>query len=106
MRKKDIVLRSMLSVGLLFGSLVYAQSAHKPMKPPADNISAKSHPNLAAAQRLCDQAFQKISAGQQANEFDVEGHAAKAKELLDQASQQLHQAAVAANKEHKSTTPQ
>jgi hypothetical protein len=51
---------------------------------------------------ICDQAFQKISAGQQDNEFDLEGHAAKAKELLDQASQQLHLSAVAANKEHKS----
>jgi len=101
MLKKDVVLRSMLGLGLLFGSVVYAQAPQKPMKPPVQDINKKSHPNLAAAQRLCDQAFKKISDGQQANEWDMEGHAAKAKELLDQASQQLHQAAVAANKGHK-----
>jgi hypothetical protein len=102
MGKKDMVLRSMLVIGLLGGSLVYAQAPQKPMKPPVENVNAKKHPNLAAAQRLCDQAFQKISAGQQANEWDMEGHAAKAKELLDHASQELKQAAMTANKEHKS----
>lgn len=96
MPKQNLILGSMLSVGLLFGSLVYAQ-----MKPPVDNVSEKRHPNLAAAQHLCDKAFEKISAAQQANEFDMGGHAAKAKELLDQASREIKQAAVAANKEHK-----
>lgn len=103
MRKKDIVLGSLLAIGLLSGSLVYAQAPQKPMKQPVQDISGKSHPNLAAAQRLCDQAFQKISAAQQANEFDMDGHASKAKELLDQASQELHQAAVKANKNSKQT---
>jgi hypothetical protein len=101
MRKSDIVLRSMLIIGLLSGSLVYAQSPQKPMKQPVQDINSKSHPNLAAAQRLCDQAFQKLSTAQQANEFDMDGHASKAKELLDQASQELHQAAVNANKNSK-----
>jgi F0F1-type ATP synthase membrane subunit b/b' len=86
----------MLGLALLVGSLVNAQ-----MKPPANNINQKRHPNLAAAQRLCDQAFEKIQAAQQANEFDLDGHAAKAKELLDQASRELKQAALTANKEHK-----
>lgn len=101
MRKKDMVLRSILVMGLLGGSLVYAQAPQKPMKPPVQDINSKSHPNLAAAQRLCDQAFKKLSDAQQANEFDMDGHASKAKELLDQASQQLHQAAVTANKNRK-----
>ena len=65
--------------------------------PPAQNISGRRHPNLAAAQRLTDQAFQKISAAQQANEWDMDGHAAKAKELLDQANNELKQAAEVAN---------
>lgn len=103
MRKRDMVLRSLLVMSLLGGSLVHAQAPQKPMKQPAQNINAKSHPNLAAAQRLCDQAFKKLSDAQQANEFDMDGHATKAKDLLDQASQQLHQAAVAANKNHKQT---
>jgi F0F1-type ATP synthase membrane subunit b/b' len=96
MPRKRVLSGSMLGIALLFGSLVYAQ-----MKPPAENISPKRHPNLAAAQRLCDQAFEKIQAAQQANEFDMDGHARKAKELLDQASRELKQAAETANKEHK-----
>ena len=87
---------AMLAVALLLGSLGYAQ-----MRQPAENISGHRHPNLAAAQRFCDQAFQKIQAAQSANEFDMDGHAAKAKELLDQASRELKQAAEAANKNHK-----
>jgi len=38
---------------------------------------------------------------QQANEFDLGGHAARAKELIDQASRELKEAARAANQEHK-----
>jgi len=99
MRQKNGFLGSMMAVGLLFGSLVYAQNGG--MKPPVDNISGKKHPNLAAAQRLCDQAFEKIQAAQSANEFDLNGHAAKAKDLLDEASRELKQAAETANKNHK-----
>jgi hypothetical protein len=69
--------------------------------PPADNVSGKRHPNLAAAQRLSTQAYEKITAAQQANEFDMDGHAAKAKDLLDQVNRELKQAAEAANKNHK-----
>jgi len=65
---------------------------------PAENVSPKRHPNLAAAQRLVDQAFNKISAAQQANEWDMNGHAAKAKQLLDQANSELKLAAEAANR--------
>ncbi len=64
---------------------------------PAENVSAKRHPNIAAAQRLAAQAFEKITAAQKANEFDMGGHAAKAKDLLEQASNELKQAAEAAN---------
>src|SRR5262249_37375757 len=98
MLKKNMVVRSVLGVTLLFGSLTYAQ---KPMNAPVENVNAKKHPNLAAAQRLCDQAFAKINAGQAANEWDLDGHAQKAKELLDQASKELKQAAMASNKEHQ-----
>ena len=53
---------------------------------PARNIGAGRHPNLAAAQRFSHQAFDKIVAAQQANEWDMQGHAQKAKDLRDQAS--------------------
>ena len=64
---------------------------------PAQNVSAKKHPNIAAAQRLAAQAFEKITAAQKANEYDMVGHAAKAKELLEQANSELKLAAEAAN---------
>ena len=66
--------------------------------PPADNVSAKRHPNLAAAQRLSTRAYEKVVAAQQANEWDMAGHAQKAKDLLDQVNRELKQAAEAANK--------
>jgi hypothetical protein len=69
--------------------------------PPVDNVSSQKHPNLAAAQRLSTQAYAKISAAQQANEWDMNGHAAKAKDLLDQVNRELKQAAEAANANHK-----
>ena len=64
---------------------------------PADNVSAHKHPNIAAAQRLSTQAFEKIVAAQKANEFDLGGHAQKAKDLLDQANRELKLAAETAN---------
>jgi hypothetical protein len=78
---------------LLVGAVAIAQ--------PVKNVSNARHPNLAAAQRLSSQAFEKITAAQQANEFDMEGHAAKAKDLLDQVNQQLKLAAEAANHNKK-----
>lgn len=93
--KLNVMLGSLLGTALLCGSLLFAQ------KPPAQDISGKHHPNLNAAQHLTEQAFNKITAAQQANEFDMNGHAAKAKDLLDQANRELKEAAEAANKNHK-----
>ena len=81
-----------LVVVLLLTGVVIAQ------KKPVQNVSPQRHPNIAAAQRLVDQAYQKITAAQKANEFDMDGHAAKAKELLDQVNNELKQAAEAANR--------
>jgi hypothetical protein len=63
---------------------------------PDQNIGRR-HPNLAAAQQYCRQAFDAISAAQTANEGDLGGHAQKAKEYLDRASRELKQAAEYAN---------
>jgi len=62
-----------------------------------NKINPGRHPNLAAAQRLTEQAYAKVSAAQEANEFDLDGHAAKARDLLNQANQELKAAAAAAN---------
>jgi hypothetical protein len=62
------------------------------------DVNWRRHPNLADAQRLIDQAYAKISAAQGANEWDMDGHAARAKDLLDQANREIKQAARAANR--------
>ena len=72
-------------------------AALAPAQQPKQTVSAAKHPNLAAAQKFCQQAYDKCVAAQQANEFDMQGHAAQAKNLLDQANAQLKQAATAAN---------
>ena len=61
-------------------------------------MSAAHHPNLAAAQRLCQEAWEKITAAQEANEFDMQGHAQKAKNLLVEVNKELKLAAEAANR--------
>jgi len=91
---RKVVLGTVISGSLLCGGILLAQ------KPPR-NISPRRHPNLAAAQRFLDQAYEKIKAAQVANEFDMNGHAAKAKELLEQADKELKEAAEAANKNEK-----
>jgi len=88
------LIKLLLGAVLLCGGIIIAQQ-------PVQNVNPHHHPNLAAAQRLSEQAYNKITAAQQANEFDLGGHAAKAKELLEQANQQLKLAAEAANKNHK-----
>jgi hypothetical protein len=85
--KKTLVIPSLL---LLAGGLVLAAK-------PVENVNPHKHPNLAAAQELVRQAFEKVGAAQKANEWDMDGHAQKAKELLDQANAELKEAAEAAN---------
>jgi hypothetical protein len=75
---------------LTAGGIVLAQ--------PKRDISGGRHPNLAAAQRLSRQAFERILDAQKANEWDLDGHAQKAKELLDQVNNELKLAARASNR--------
>jgi len=49
MTKARIVLGTALTAALICGGMAMAQK-------PADNISGKKHPNLAAAQRLSEEA--------------------------------------------------
>jgi len=85
---------AVLAAALIGGGVAVAQR-------PVEDVSGKRHPNLAAAQRLSQQAYEKITAAQEANEWDMQGHAAKAKDLLDQVNRELKMAAEAANKNHK-----
>ena len=87
MKSRNLILGSILSVGLFASGVVVGQ-----------NVNAGRHPNLNAAQRLMEQATAKMDAAQQANEFDMKGHAQKAKDLLAQAYSEVKQAAEAANR--------
>lgn len=82
------------ATSLLIGGVALAQR-------PRDNVSAARHPNLAAAQRLSRQAWEKVVAAQEANEWDMQGHAQKAKNLLDEVNNELKLAAEAANRNRK-----
>ena len=70
-------------------------------KEPVKNVSSARHPNLAAAQKFCIQAFEKLEAAQKANEYDMDGHAQKAKDLLKTVNDEIKLAAEAANKNTK-----
>jgi hypothetical protein len=87
---KTRILSAVFGASLLLGGLAIAQ--------PERNVSGARHPNLAAAQRLSQQAFERIVEAQRANEWDMRGHAQKAKELLEQANEELKAAALAANR--------
>lgn len=90
-QKRKNMLAGLTGLLLLLAGLAVAQ-------PPARNVSPHRHPNLAAAQRMSQNAYEKIIAAQQANEWDMQGHAQKAKNLLDEVNRELKLAAEAANK--------
>jgi hypothetical protein len=87
---RKVILSGALVLGLAASAITIAQ-----------NVNPNRHPNLAAAQRLIDQAIGKVSAAQQANEFDMGGHAAKAKDLLEDANREIKLAAEAANRHER-----
>lgn len=93
MNRRAFVSGCVVSAGALATGAAIAQG------PPERNIGRR-HPNLAAAQRFCQQAFDRTVAAQQANEFDLGGHAQRAKDLLDRANNELKQAAEASNRNH------
>jgi hypothetical protein len=80
---KTVLFAALITAFVATAGVVYAQ---------------KKHPNLAAAKVDLDHAFDKLVAAQQANEWDLGGHAQKAKDLIDQARKETNQAVNAANK--------
>jgi hypothetical protein len=84
-------MKKVLFAALITAFVAMAGVAYAKMAPP-------KHPNLAAAQLDLDHAWDKILAAQKANEFDLGGHAQKAKDLIDGARKEVKQAAEAAGK--------
>jgi hypothetical protein len=87
MKVRKLLLGCILCLGLFASGVLVGQ-----------DVSPRRHPNLFAAQRFIEQAIGKVDAAQAANEFDMGGHAAKAKEHLAKAYEEIKQAAEAANR--------
>lgn len=87
MKLQKIVLSGALILGIAAGGVTIAQ-----------NAAAVRHRNLDDAQELVNKAYERISAAQDAHEFDMDGHAAKAKELLREAGDEIRKANRAADR--------
>jgi hypothetical protein len=63
---------------------------------PRVNVGEK-HGNMRAAQEYIQQAWRKVDEAQKDNNYNLGGHAGRAKELLAQASEEIKLSAEAAN---------
>jgi apolipoprotein N-acyltransferase len=89
MTKKTLMIVIALCVASALGGVLFAQQ-------PRVDVGEK-HGNMRAAQQLIQQAWQKVDEAQQDNNYNLGGHAGRAKELLVQASNEIKQSAEAAN---------
>jgi hypothetical protein len=87
MKIRNLFLSGALLAGLAVSGVTIAQ-----------HVDPVRHPNLAAADAFIDQAIGALDAAQHANEYDMNGHAGRAKELLRQAKEEIKMAARAANR--------
>jgi hypothetical protein len=81
----------------------YQQQSDQPPPPaqePRTNVSPYRHGNIARAQEYSRYAFDAMTQAQQSNEFDMGGHAERAKQLLAQANDEMKLAAEWANHRH------
>ena len=81
----------------------YQQQPDQPppgAREPTLNVSPYRHGNIARAQEYSRYAFDAMTQAQQSNEFDMGGHAERAKQLLAQANDEMKLAAEWANHRH------
>ncbi len=92
MRNRSWTKRALVVIAVcasfVLGAVVFAQ-------PPV-NVGDR-HGNMRAAQQLIQQAWQKVDEAQKDNDYNLGGHAGRAKELLSQASEEIKLSAEAAN---------
>jgi hypothetical protein len=93
---KAIQIKRLTAAMMLVSLAACVQQAPR-RQEPVQNVNPARHANIAAAQEYSRQAFDSMTAAQQANEFDLGGHAQRAKELLLEANQEMKLAAIAAN---------
>lgn len=91
---KNIVVSTAAAAAAVLTIVACAQPGGEPVL----NIDPQRHGNLAAAQRLVRDAFDRLTEAQMDNRYNLDGHAAGAKELLRQADDEIKLAAEAANR--------
>lgn len=89
--------KTLLISGLMMVALVYGCASHADQ--PYVDIGGR-HGNLRSAQEHIVQAWHLVGDAQSANDGRLNGHAARAKELLSEANDELRAAADVAN-EHE-----
>lgn len=89
MTKKIVMAAIALFASFALGAVLFAQA-------PSVDVGER-HGNMRAAQQLIQQAWLKVDEAQHDNNYNLGGHAGKAKELLAQASEQIRLSADAAN---------
>jgi len=90
MTKRIMLVAVLVCSAFILAAVVYAQ------QPPPVDIGDR-HGNMRAAQELIQQAWIKVDTAQKDNNYNLGGHAGRAKELLAQASSEIKQAAETAN---------
>jgi len=88
--KKDLLIGTAMGLILGCSGAVFAQQV------PVVNIGGR-HGNLRAAQQYIQAAWERIDAAQEDNNYNLGGHAGRAKDLLTQADEELKLAAITAN---------
>jgi hypothetical protein len=92
-----LLVAMLLTSTVMAGGLTFGREKLKgTSKTTGDFNLQQRHPNLDQAQKLVQQACARVTAAQTANEYDLAGHAAKAKEHLALALQELAAATAAA----------
>jgi len=89
MTKRSLVFPAMLTAVLFCGATLAQE--------PERDINPKFHPNLAEAQHHVVEANRAIAVAQKDNNYDMKGHAEKARQLLVEVNRELKLAAEAAN---------
>jgi len=90
MIKRNLIIAAALCAALVLSAVVFAAQA------PRVTVGER-HGNMRAAQELIQQAWQKVDEAQKDNNYNLGGHAGKAKELLAQASEEIKLSAETAN---------
>lgn len=88
-------MNSKLLVSIASGLILAAVAAYA--QEPAQNIDPARHGNLASAQGMVREAYDRLTEAQIANHAELGGHAARAKELMREANDEIKLAAIAAN---------